>query len=190
MTVFSRRPITPKACQHADGSRFRSSAAERVQSLLLARAGLGTSRAWTVSSGGGTDIRHAEVNAGVPGGEAAHGFKFLRGGGHGGLDRGDLAEPALFLCLLGPVVQVGADLFQSRYLGWVDAEEGASDTGFSCAHGVPKSRPQVPRATFRSSKCARNSSHSVAARSRYSSPGRSARRRAMNARWWAITSSG
>jgi hypothetical protein len=34
------------------------------------------------------------VNAAAPGGEVAHGFKFL-GGGHGGQDRGDLAEPAL-----------------------------------------------------------------------------------------------
>jgi hypothetical protein len=35
--------------------------------------------------------------------------------------------------LLEPVAQVGADLFQSRHLGWVNAEKGASDTGASAA---------------------------------------------------------
>jgi len=39
-------------------------------------------------------VRHAEVNAAVSGGVVAHGFKFLCGGGQGGLDRGDLAEPS------------------------------------------------------------------------------------------------
>lgn len=39
----------------------------------------------------------------------------------------------------------------------------------SCAHGVPKSRVQTPRATLRSSKWCRNWSHSAGVRSRYSS---------------------
>jgi hypothetical protein len=46
---------------------------------------------WTASSCGGTDFRHAEVNAGALGGEVAHGFKLVNGGGQGGLDRGDFA---------------------------------------------------------------------------------------------------
>jgi hypothetical protein len=58
-------------------------------------------------------------------------LQFLCGGGQGGLDRGDLAEPALLLCLLEPVAQVGVDLFQPLLLGWVDPEEGASDTGLT-----------------------------------------------------------
>jgi hypothetical protein len=89
---------------------------------------------------------------------------------------------------------------RSRRLAWIPSSRviwagstrssGHLTQAFSCAHGVPWSRPHVPRATFRSSKWARNSSHSQAVRSRYSSLGRSARRRAMNARWCEITSSG
>jgi hypothetical protein len=71
------------------------------------------------------------MDYGATGGEGAHGFKFLCGGGHGGLDCGDLAEPALLLCLLEPVAQVGVDLFQPRHLSWVNPEEWASDAGFS-----------------------------------------------------------
>ena len=61
------------------------------------------------------------------GGEAAHGLEFLYGGGQGGLDRGDLAKPALFSGLLVPVAEVGADFFQPRHLSWVNPKERASD---------------------------------------------------------------
>jgi hypothetical protein len=44
----------------------------------------------------------------------------LFGSGDGGLDRGDLAEPALLLGLLESVGEVDVDLFQSRQLGRVD----------------------------------------------------------------------
>src|SRR6266851_4426004 len=71
--------------------------------------------------------RPAEVNAGASGGEVAHGCKFLPGGAQGGLDRGDLAEPALVFGLLEPVAQVGADLFQPWYLSWVNPKERAPD---------------------------------------------------------------
>ena len=64
-----------------------------------------------------------------------HGLQFLRCGGHGGLDRGDLAEPALFLGLLEPVGEIGADLFQARHLSWVDPQEGASEGVFMRARG-------------------------------------------------------
>ena len=67
------------------------------------------------------------MNGGVAGGEAAHGRQFLRGGGQGGLDRGDLAEPALVPGLLEPVAQVGVDLFQPWYLSWVNPKERAPD---------------------------------------------------------------
>lgn len=46
------------------------------------------------SPGRGTDDRHAEVDDGAAIGESAHGLQFLCGGGQGGLDRGDLTEPA------------------------------------------------------------------------------------------------
>lgn len=92
------------------------------------------SRAWTVAPGGRADVRHAEVNARARGsGGVAHGFKFLCGGGQGGLDRGDLAEPALVLGLLEPVGEVGANLLQARLLSWVDPQERAPDTGIRCS---------------------------------------------------------
>src|SRR6266851_6285695 len=71
--------------------------------------------------------RPAEVNAGASGGEVAHGCKFLPGGAQGGLDRGDLAEPALVFGLLEPVAEVGVDLFQPWYLSWVNPKERAPD---------------------------------------------------------------
>ena len=48
---------------------------------------------------------------------------------------------------------------------------------------VPYARPQSPSATRRRSKWPRNSSHSESVGERYSSLGRSSRRRVMNARW-------
>ncbi|MER7699165.1 MULTISPECIES: hypothetical protein [unclassified Streptomyces] len=41
---------------------------------------------------GATEIRHAQMDGGVPGGEVAQGGELLLGGGEAGLDRGDLAE--------------------------------------------------------------------------------------------------
>ena len=73
------------------------------------------------------DVGHAEVEGGAADGESAHGLQLLRGGGHGGLDRGDLTEPALIFGFLEPVAEVGMDLFQPRNLSWVNAEERASD---------------------------------------------------------------
>jgi hypothetical protein len=52
----------------------------------------------------------------------AHSFKLLGCGGHGGLDRGDLAEPALLLGLAESVGEVGVDLFQPRDLSWIDSK--------------------------------------------------------------------
>lgn len=70
------------------------------------------------------------MDGGAASGGLAHGFQFLPGGGHGGLYRGDLAEPALFPGLGEPAGQAGADLFKTRLLVGVDPEEGASDTSF------------------------------------------------------------
>src|SRR5712691_59949 len=72
---------------------------------------------------------HAQADGSTAGGELAHGFQLLRGGGQSGLDRGDLAEPALVPGLLEPVGEVSADLLQARHLGRVNPEEGTSDTG-------------------------------------------------------------
>jgi hypothetical protein len=46
---------------------------------------------WTFRPSGGH--RHAEVDGRAASGEVAHGLQLLASGGHGGLDRGDLAEP-------------------------------------------------------------------------------------------------
>src|SRR6266496_4927565 len=70
---------------------------------------------------------HAQADGSTAGGELAHGFQFLRGGGQGGLDRGDLAEPVLVPGLLEPVGEVRADRLQARHLGRVNPEEGTSD---------------------------------------------------------------
>jgi hypothetical protein len=58
---------------------------------------------WSGSSGGGAEVRHAEVGDGVLGRDLAHGLEFPVGGGDAGLDRGDFAEPAVFLGLLEAV---------------------------------------------------------------------------------------
>jgi len=50
--------------------------------------------------------------------------------------------------------------------------------------GVANARPQFPTDSLRRSKWPRNCSHSSPVGVRYSSVGRSARRRAMNAWWW------
>ena len=76
---------------------------------------------------------HAQADGSSAGRELAHGFQFLHGGGQGGLDRGDLAEPALFPGLLEPGAQVGVDLFQPWYLSWVNPKERAPDASvFVC----------------------------------------------------------
>ena len=49
----------------------------------------------------------------------AHGFELLRRGRHRGLDRGDLAHPALLPGLSEPVGEVGVDLLQPWKLGRV-----------------------------------------------------------------------
>src|SRR5216683_7529886 len=71
---------------------------------------------------------HAQADGSTAGRELAHSLQFLRRGGQGGLDRGDLAEPALVPGLLEPAGEVRADLLQARHLGRVDPEEGTSDT--------------------------------------------------------------
>jgi hypothetical protein len=82
---------------------------------------------------------HAQMNCRGVTGATAHRLQLLCGGGQGGLDRGELAEPALFLRLVEAVAEVGTDFFQTWHLSWVNAEERASDTSISCTHGVPKS---------------------------------------------------
>src|SRR5208283_2940786 len=60
----------------------------------------------------------------------------------------------------------------------------------SWMHGVPKALAHVPTDTLRRSKWPRNSCHSSSVGVRYSSLGRSDRRRARKARWAWIASSG
>ena len=60
----------------------------------------------------------------------------------------------------------------------------------SWTQGDANARAHVPTETFRFSKWARKASHSSSVGVRYSSLGRVARRRAMNARWASIASAG
>jgi len=67
-------------------------------------------------------VGHAEMDSCSSVAESVHGFKLLGGGSHGGLDRGDLAEPALFLGLGKSGDEVGVDGLQPRDLSRVDPE--------------------------------------------------------------------
>jgi hypothetical protein len=67
-------------------------------------------------------IRHAQLDGSTANGRLAHRRELLCRGGDGGLDRGDLAELALFLGFLEPVDEVGVDSLQPRDLGRVDPE--------------------------------------------------------------------
>lgn len=58
----------------------------------------------------------------VRGHPVAHGSQLLCGGGHSGLDGGDLAKPALVLGFLQAVDEVSADLLKAWHLGWVHEE--------------------------------------------------------------------
>lgn len=60
------------------------------------------------------ELGHAQVRGEALSGRRAHGFKLLRGGGDGGFDRGDLAEPAQFLGLAKAIEEVGVDPLQPR----------------------------------------------------------------------------
>lgn len=73
----------------------------------------------------------ASPACGVPGGEVAHRSELLLGGGEAGLDRGDLAEPPLFLGLAEPVEQVCVDLLKPGHLRGVGPQDRAADAGFS-----------------------------------------------------------
>jgi hypothetical protein len=67
-----------------------------------------------------TEARHAEIGDSVLDRRQAHRIQLLLRRSQGGLDRGDFAEPALFLGLIEPVDQIGVELLQSWQLAWVD----------------------------------------------------------------------
>jgi hypothetical protein len=62
------------------------------------------------------------MDRGSPNRVFAHDGQFLFSSGYGGLDRGDLAQPTLFLGFPQPVDEVGVDPFQPRHLSRVDPE--------------------------------------------------------------------
>src|SRR6266568_8859255 len=113
--------------QACDAYGALSSAEEDARIDAWADGGLSSPRRARVRSAGGqADVRHPEVNGDLPG--SAHSVELLGCGRHGGLDRGDLAHPALILDLLETVGEVGVNLLQSRQLGRVDPKQWASDT--------------------------------------------------------------
>jgi hypothetical protein len=111
------------------------------------------------------------------------------GGGEADLEPFGFAGPALAFGFGDAGGQVAADVLQPLFLGGVNPEEGTPDE-CSWMQLDPQARPQSPRASRRRSKWPRNSSHSESLGVRYSSLGRSSRRRAMNARWPLTASSG
>ena len=76
---------------------------------------------------GVAEARHAEVRGCVPAGDLAHGLKFLLSGLQGGLQAGDLAEPAFAAGFGDAGLEVVADLQQPGLLGRVRAELRAAD---------------------------------------------------------------
>jgi hypothetical protein len=85
------------------------------------------SAVWAGSSGGGPEVRHAEMDGGVLGGQLPHCGELLPGCGEAGLDRGHLAEPALLLGFAETLEEVGVDLLQARQLGRVRPELWAAN---------------------------------------------------------------
>ena len=139
--------------------------------------------------GEGRYCGHAEVD-GLAAGAPVDLGELVVGAGEADLEAFDLAEPAF----------ASASAMRAKRLSRISAMRGRwAGSGQSigqrmqaCSwmHGVPNARPQMPVATLRRSKWPRNSSHSSSVGTRYSSVGRSARRRARNARWAWMASSG
>jgi hypothetical protein len=73
-------------------------------------------------SNGRTETGHPQGSSGLLCCRRSHGDELLLGGGQCGLDRGDLAEPALLLGLVKPADEVGVDTSQSRHLSWANPE--------------------------------------------------------------------
>ena len=63
-------------------------------------------RAHGEAAGAGAEVGHAEVDGGRLSCPVSHGRQLLCGGGHGGLNGGDLAEPALVPGFLKAVDEV------------------------------------------------------------------------------------
>lgn len=78
-----------------------------------------------------TEIGHAEVDGGVTGREVVHGGELLLCGSEAGLDRGDLAEPALFLGFLKSDEKIRLDLLQPGQLLRAGPQDRATDARFS-----------------------------------------------------------
>ena len=112
------------------------------------------------------------------------------GGGEADLESFCFAGPAFAFCFGDASQEVVANVGERpRWAGSI-LRSGHLMQECSWMQLVEYARPQSPRATRRRSKWPRNSSHSVSVGVRYSSLGRSSRRRAMNARWPRMTSSG
>ena len=134
---------------------------------------------------------HAEVDGLLPAlqGRVDLG-ELVLGAGEADLEALDLAEPAFALGLGDAVVQVVPDLLEPAR--WAGSGLKSEHLTHACSwtQGDANARAHVPTETFRFSKWARKASHSSSVGVRYSSLGRVARRRAMNARWASIASAG
>lgn len=106
-----------------------------------------------------------------------------------GLDCGDLAQPALQFRFLKPVAEVGMDLVQPRHLGWVNPKEWAPDTRIFVLVRSSEVATAGSEGDFPQFEMGEELVPFGGGEVTIFVAG-SARRRAMNARWWEITSSG
>jgi len=74
---------------------------------------------------------HAKAGDAVAAGDLVHGLEFLFGGLEGGLQAGDLAEPAFAAGFGDSGLEVVADLQQPGFLGRIRSELRAPDTALT-----------------------------------------------------------
>ena len=154
-------------------------------------SGVGWSGVGGGAAGGLGEVGHAELDGvGAAVGDLVHLGEFGPGAGEADLEAFGFAEPAVGFGFGDAVDEVVADLFEAGSGCGIGPQQRAAQTAVFVDAGGVVGRPQSPTATLRCSKWPMNSAHSASVGVRYSLLGRSARRRAMYARWPLITSSG
>ncbi len=106
------------------------------------------------------------------------------------LESFDFAEPALTLCFGDAGGEVVADLDEPLALGGIGPEHRAADAGVLVDAGSAERPAAGAGGDLAAFEVAEDLVHSSSVGTRYSSLGRSARRRARNARWAWMASSG
>lgn len=132
----------------------------------------------------------AEVDGGGPAGSFLNVGELGFGRGEADAQASGFANPALVFGLGDASGQVVADLFQPWALGGVDAQQGAADAGVLVLAGRAVGAAALAQGDLATFEVAEELLPLRTVGVRYSSLGRVARRRAMNARWPLIASVG